>query len=152
MGMGVELSLGSICEQRGTEAVLPGDAQVQAWGSDTFFCFCPRKQACGPSHSLLSYAPWVLTYILCYITNLGQTRYILSDRALIRHLCAVLGLLWKKQARIKTPQVLACSVTAQGPIPSAWPAQMWLGLWRRAAELVWVWGGHWATQTPVGEH
>lgn len=30
MGTGTELSLGSICEQRGTEAVLPGDAQVQA--------------------------------------------------------------------------------------------------------------------------
>ena len=30
MEMGVGLSLGIICEQRGTEAVLPGDGQVQA--------------------------------------------------------------------------------------------------------------------------
>lgn len=35
---------------------------------------------------LPSYAPWVLTYILSYITYLGQTRPISSDGALIRHL------------------------------------------------------------------
>lgn len=88
MGMGVKLTLGSICEQRGTQAVLPGDAEVQAWGNYTLFWGCPRKQACDFSPLLLSYTSCILTYVLCYITNLGQTRSISSDRALIRHLGA----------------------------------------------------------------
>lgn len=87
--MGIELSLGSICEQRETEAVLPGDAQVQVWRNDMFFWFCTRTQVCGPSPLSLSYVPWVFTYILCYITNLGQESSGLSDTALIHHLWAV---------------------------------------------------------------
>lgn len=116
------------------------------------FWFCPRKQACGHSPLPLSYALWVLTCILCYIMYLGQTRHILSDRALICHLWAVIGPAVKEANWNKNSQVLACSVTAQGPIPSAWPTQMWLGLWCRAAELVWVWDGQWATQNPGGEY
>lgn len=88
MGMGVKLSLGSICEQRGTQAALSGDAEVQARGNDALFGFCPRKQACGLFPLLLSYTSWILTYILCCMTNLGQTRSVLSDRALIHHLGA----------------------------------------------------------------
>lgn len=84
MGMGVKLTLGSICE---TQAVLLGDAGVQAWGNDTFW-FCLRKQAYGLSPLLLSYTLWVLTYVVYCITNLGQTRLVLSDRALIHHLGA----------------------------------------------------------------
>lgn len=99
----------------------------------------------------LSYSQWVVSYILCYITFKFDKVCLVC--LLVHHLWAVAGPAVEGGSHNKTSsEGLTCSLAAQDQVPSAWHALMGLCLRCKAPELLWIWDGQRATQTPVGEY
>lgn len=150
MGMAVEFSPERTREQRGAEPGLPGHGEVQSWGNNIFIWFCSRNRLVA-FPLWLSYSQWVVSYILCYITFKSDKVCLVC--LLVYHLWAVVGPAVEGGGlTVASSEGLTCSLAAQDQVPSVWYALMGLCLRCKAPELLWIWDGQQAIQTPVEEY